>query len=54
MTMGLPDNIVKKFHIDSNNTVWMGTEDAGVLSFDPATGKTASLIKCRMAVWKPD
>jgi ligand-binding sensor domain-containing protein len=42
---GLPDIIVKKFHIDRNNTVWMGTEDAGVLSFDPATGKTSSLIK---------
>lgn len=42
---GLPDNIVKKLQVDKNNTVWMGTEDAGVVSFDPASGKTTTLIK---------
>jgi ligand-binding sensor domain-containing protein len=41
---GLPDNIVKKLVIDENHTVWMATEDAGIVSFDPVIGRTTSLI----------
>ena len=41
---GLPDNIVKKLVIDKNHTVWMATEDAGIVSFDPVIGRTTSLI----------
>ena len=41
---GLPDNIVKKLVIDKNHTVWMATEDAGIVSFDPVIGRTKSLI----------
>jgi ligand-binding sensor domain-containing protein len=41
---GLPDNIVKKLVIDENHTVWMATEDAGIVSFDPKIGRTKSLI----------
>ena len=41
---GLPDNIVKKLVIDENHTVWMATEDAGIVSFDPKIGRTTSLI----------
>jgi ligand-binding sensor domain-containing protein len=42
---GLPDNIIKKLVIDKNRTVWMATEDAGIISFDPSSGKTKSLIE---------
>jgi len=41
---GLPDNIIKKLAIDKNNKVWMATEDAGIVSFDPNLGRTTSLI----------
>lgn len=40
---GLPDNIVKKLVI-KDNVVWLGTEDAGVFSFDPVTGRTKPIL----------
>lgn len=42
---GLTDNIVKKILIDDDNIVWLGTEDAGLVSFNPSTGKTTPLVK---------
>lgn len=42
---GLPDNIVKKLIIGKNNTVWMGTEDAGVVAYNSFSGKSTPLIK---------
>jgi len=42
---GLTDNIVKKILIDKNNIVWLGTEDAGLVSYNPVTGKTVPLVK---------
>jgi ligand-binding sensor domain-containing protein len=42
---GMPDNIVKKLVIDKSHTVWMATEDAGIVSFDPVIGRTKSLIE---------
>jgi ligand-binding sensor domain-containing protein len=42
---GLPDNIVKKLVIDKDRTVWMATEDAGIISFDPSSGRTKNLIE---------
>jgi ligand-binding sensor domain-containing protein len=41
---GLTDNIVKKILIDKNNMVWLGTEDAGLISYNPVTGKTLPLV----------
>jgi ligand-binding sensor domain-containing protein len=41
---GLPDNIVKKIIIDDDKTVWLATEDAGIVSFDPASGRTRPLL----------
>lgn len=40
---GLPDNIIKKLII-RDNKVWMGTEDAGVIVFDPSSGLTTSAL----------
>ncbi|MEP6733979.1 MAG: two-component regulator propeller domain-containing protein [Chryseolinea sp.] len=42
---GLADNIVKKLIIDKDNIIWMGTEDAGVISYNPVTGRTTSMVK---------
>ena len=42
---GLPDNIVKKLVAGEGDTMWMGTEDAGVIQYDPATGKYEPMIK---------
>lgn len=42
---GLTDNIVKKILIDKSNIVWLGTEDAGLVSYNPSTGKTSALVK---------
>src|SRR5579859_3063736 len=36
---GLPDNIVKGISAEKNNTVWLATEDAGLVSFDLVTQK---------------
>ena len=42
---GLPDNIVKKLVAGAGDTMWMGTEDAGIIKYDPATGKYEPMIK---------
>lgn len=41
---GLPDNIVKKMVMGKDNTVWMGTEDAGLVLYHPVTGRTTPLV----------
>ncbi|MBA4057363.1 MAG: hypothetical protein C0490_21800, partial [Marivirga sp.] len=45
---GLPDNIVKKLVI-KDKVVWLGTEDAGVFSFDPVIGRTTPIVE---EVWR--
>lgn len=44
---GLPDNIIKKLVPGENYTMWMGTEDAGVINYDPVTSKYKTLIKMK-------
>ena len=41
---GLPDNIVKKIIIENDGMMWMGTEDKGIISYNPATKKYNSLF----------
>lgn len=36
---GLPDNIIRRITPDSDGKILMGTEDSGLISFDPQTGK---------------
>jgi signal transduction histidine kinase/ligand-binding sensor domain-containing protein len=41
---GLPDNIVKKVIADNDGTIWLATEDKGILNYDPATKKYSPLF----------
>jgi len=42
---GLPDNIVKKIVPGDAHTLWMATEDAGIIRFDLGTRKHEPLLK---------
>jgi ligand-binding sensor domain-containing protein len=42
---GLPDNIVKKLAIANDNTLWLATEDAGILQYDQHSKKITPMIK---------
>lgn len=41
---GLPDNIVKKISKGTGNTMWLATEDAGMLCLDAITFKIKSVL----------
>src|SRR5882757_3528035 len=41
---GLPDNIVKKISKGKGNTMWLATEDAGMLRLDATTLKVESVL----------
>jgi ligand-binding sensor domain-containing protein len=41
---GLPDNIVKKILISGDGFIWLATEDAGIIRFDPKAQKFSSLF----------
>jgi len=41
---GLPDNIIKKILKGKGGMMWLGTEEAGVISIDAATFKIKSLV----------
>jgi len=41
---GLPDNIVRKVEV-AENRVWLGTEDAGVFMYEPASGVFRSIVE---------
>src|SRR5882762_7258734 len=41
---GLPDNIVRKISKGKGNTMWLATEDAGMLDLDATTFKIKSLL----------
>jgi ligand-binding sensor domain-containing protein len=43
-THGLPDNIVKKILISGDGFIWLATEDAGIIRFDPQAQKFSPLI----------
>jgi ligand-binding sensor domain-containing protein len=45
---GLPDNIVRKVEVVENR-VWLGTEDAGVFTYDLTTQKFKSIVD---GIWK--
>lgn len=40
---GLPDNIVRKLESDES-AIWMGTEDAGLIRYEPSSGKHEAVI----------
>jgi ligand-binding sensor domain-containing protein len=40
----LPDNIIKKFAFGSDNTIWMATEDSGVINYNPQSGKITKIV----------
>jgi ligand-binding sensor domain-containing protein len=42
---GLPDNIIKKLVLGEKGTVWMATEDAGIIIYDPVTNQSSPMIK---------
>jgi len=42
---GLPDNIVKKLIAGETSSMWMATEDAGLIQYDLASGKVTPLIE---------
>ncbi len=42
---GLSDNIIKKLLPCEDGTVWLATEDAGVINYDPASGKCKPLTE---------
>jgi ligand-binding sensor domain-containing protein len=42
-TSGAPDNIVKKIQL-SEDAIWMATEDAGIISYDPKSQKFQSMV----------
>jgi ligand-binding sensor domain-containing protein len=41
---GLPDNIIKKITFGNNGEAFLGTEDAGVIQLEIATGKVSVLL----------
>jgi ligand-binding sensor domain-containing protein len=41
---GLPDNIVKKISKGEGNSIWVGTEDAGIFSIDVSSHKIDPLL----------
>ncbi|MEJ0033827.1 MAG: two-component regulator propeller domain-containing protein [Bacteroidota bacterium] len=42
---GFPDNIIKKIVKGNDGALWLATEDAGIFSYDIASGKTTPLTK---------
>jgi ligand-binding sensor domain-containing protein len=40
---GLADNIVKRLALAEDQTLWLGTEDAGIIHYDPLQGTFTSL-----------
>jgi ligand-binding sensor domain-containing protein len=40
---GLPDNIIRKIIEGENQTLWIATEDAGIIRFDPASKTYTSI-----------
>jgi ligand-binding sensor domain-containing protein len=41
---GLPDNIVKKILLSGDGFIWLATEDAGIIRFDPVAQRFESLF----------
>ncbi len=44
---GLPDNIIKKLVPGEDHTMWMGTEDSGVINYDPVTKQYKTLVRMK-------
>jgi|GEM_PF-842539 len=43
-TKGLPDNIIRKVIPGPDGSMWLGTEDAGIVKFEPAGGTCTALL----------